>query len=438
MRSPEKRVFYVDVGGIPAHEVDNYMERITNKMKKTPFMDAQTGDYNLRYNIQNSLEDFIIPVRGANQNTKIDTLKGLEYNGIEDVNFLRDEMLAALKVPKAFFGFEKDLSGKATLAAEDIRFARTIERVQKVLVSELYKIALVHLYTQGFTGESLTNFEVKLSTPSIIFEQEKVALLKEKVDLAAQMKDSQLFSSDYIYENIFDMSEDQYMEERDLVREDTKRAFRVAQIENEGNDPAKSGTTYGTPHDLASMYGRRSVSTPKGGSSGELPQGYSEMEPKWGEPGPEGGRPREKASLYGTNDNYHPENSHVLPALIRRIILANKKYEPTVTIWGTGTPRREFMHVDDLADACFFLLQNYDEAGILNIGWGEDVSIKEIAELIAAEVGFKGSLVFDTTKPDGTPRKLLDTSKINNLGWKPSITLKEGIRRTIAEVADKF
>ena len=101
-------------------------------------------------------------------------------------------------------------------------------------------------------------------------------------------------------------------------------------------------------------------------------------------------------NLYGTNDNYHPENSHVLPALIRRIILANKNNEPTVTIWGTGTPRREFMHVDDLADACFFLLQNYNEAGILNIGWGEDVSIKEIAELIAAEVGYKGSLVFDT------------------------------------------
>ena len=143
-------------------------------------------------------------------------------------------------------------------------------------------------------------------------------------------------------------------------------------------------------------------------------------------------------NLYGTNDNYHPEHSHVLPALIRRIILANKNNEPTVTIWGTGTPRREFMHVDDLADACFFLLQNYNEEGILNIGWGEDVSIKEIAELIAAEVGYKGSLVFDTTKPDGTPRKLLDTTKINNLGWKPSITLKEGIRKTIAEVADKF
>ena len=143
-------------------------------------------------------------------------------------------------------------------------------------------------------------------------------------------------------------------------------------------------------------------------------------------------------NLYGTNDNYHPENSHVLPALIRRIILAKKNNDPKVVIWGTGTPRREFMHVDDLADACYFLLKNYNEAGLVNIGWGEDVSIKEIAMLIAAEVGYTGALEFDTTKPDGTPRKLLDTTKINNLGWKPFIMLQEGIKRTVGEVKDKF
>jgi GDP-L-fucose synthase len=143
-------------------------------------------------------------------------------------------------------------------------------------------------------------------------------------------------------------------------------------------------------------------------------------------------------NLYGTNDNYHPENSHVLPALIRRIIVAKKNNEPFVNIWGTGTPRREFMHVDDLADACYFLLQNYNQAGLVNIGWGEDVTIKELAESIAAEVGYTGSLEFDTTKPDGTPLKLMDTNKINNLGWKASIKLKEGIIRTILEVHDKF
>ena len=143
-------------------------------------------------------------------------------------------------------------------------------------------------------------------------------------------------------------------------------------------------------------------------------------------------------NLYGTNDNYHPENSHVLPALIRRIFLAKKNNEPSVTIWGTGTPRREFLHVDDLADACYFLLQNYNEQGLVNIGCGTDVSIKELAELIVAEVGFEGQLVFDTTKPDGTPRKLMDTTKINNLGWSPVIDIKSGLKKTILEVKDKF
>jgi GDP-L-fucose synthase len=138
-------------------------------------------------------------------------------------------------------------------------------------------------------------------------------------------------------------------------------------------------------------------------------------------------------NLYGTNDNYHPENSHVLPALIRKIILAKKNNEANVTIWGTGTPRREFLHVDDLADACYFLLQNFNEQGLVNIGCGTDVSIKELAELIVAEVGYEGQFLFDKTKPDGTLRKLMDTSKINNLGWVPSIDLKEGIKKTVLE-----
>jgi GDP-L-fucose synthase len=143
-------------------------------------------------------------------------------------------------------------------------------------------------------------------------------------------------------------------------------------------------------------------------------------------------------NLYGTNDNYHPENSHVLPALIRRIILAKKNNEPNVVIWGTGTPKREFLHVDDLADACYFLLQNYNEQGLVNIGCGTDVSIKELAELIVSEVGYEGQLIFDSTKPDGTPRKLMDTTKITNLGWSPLIHLEEGIKKTILEVKDIF
>jgi GDP-L-fucose synthase len=143
-------------------------------------------------------------------------------------------------------------------------------------------------------------------------------------------------------------------------------------------------------------------------------------------------------NLYGTNDNYHPENSHVLPALIRRIVLAKKNNELTVTIWGTGTPRREFLHVDDLADACYFLLQNYNEHGLINIGCGTDISIKELAELIVDEVGYNGKLVFDTNMPDGTPRKLMDTRKINSFGWYSSISLDNGIKRTVSEVYNQF
>jgi len=143
-------------------------------------------------------------------------------------------------------------------------------------------------------------------------------------------------------------------------------------------------------------------------------------------------------NLYGTNDNYHPENSHVLPALIRRIILAKKNNEPSVTIWGTGTPRREFLHVADLADACYFLLQNYNEQGVVNIGSGVDISIKELADLIASEVEYEGKINFDNTMPDGTPKKLMDTSKINKLGWKYKYKLRNGIKNLIEEVKDKF
>jgi hypothetical protein len=200
-------------------------------------------------------------------------------------------MLAALKVPKAFFGFEKDLTGKATLAAEDIRFARTVERIQRIVLSELYKMALVHLYTQGFDGEALSNFELTLSTPSIIYEQEKVALWKEKIALAKDVQDSKLMPSDWIYDKIFQFSEDQYDEYRDLVAEDMKRTFRFSQIENEGNDPAKSGKSYGTPHDLASLYGKGRTGM---NVDGPVPPGYDEKAPV--------GRPKEKASIVGTQD----------------------------------------------------------------------------------------------------------------------------------------
>ncbi len=137
-------------------------------------------------------------------------------------------------------------------------------------------------------------------------------------------------------------------------------------------------------------------------------------------------------NLYGPGDNFDLQNSHVLPALIRRFHEAAERGDATLAVWGTGTPRREFLHVDDLADAVVHLLKTYDGEPIVNIGWGEDVTIKELAEMVAAATGFKGRLVFDASKPDGTPRKLLDTSRLTSMGWKPKISLKDGIEQTYA------
>jgi hypothetical protein len=654
-RSPDRRIFYINVGSIPPNEVENFMQKTISTMKRTPLVDQKTGEYNLKYNMQNLLEDFYIPVRGNDTTTKVDTTPGLTYDGIEDVEYLRDKLFAALKVPKAFMGYEKDLcispdtliplldgrtitaqeiineynegkknyvysldeitqnivpgeiewagftrmntqtikvwldngeyiqctpdhlfltrnnewkeaqnliegeslmplylqkstnksingytqvynpstgkyeyvhrlvanyyglkqdkkvihhkdfnklnnnpenldcsmdfwehskyhanhnqntlqkwikengasrkgfvknpigickgckntfdkiklqsskrnniycsddckkinwvkkhnisidillekakestnfkelkqklnikdystlrkaiknhgfkihefiienmpkahsniyfmnqypetnqfyidtfnpkhnewkqkysyknhkvskiewvdenidtcdltitkyhnfgtsagviihnSGKATLAAEDIRFARTIDRIQRIALSELYKIALVHLYTQGYQGDDLTNFELNLTTPSIIYDQEKIELLQKKVDLAEKMMETNLFPTDFIYENLFHFSEDQYNEYRDLIAEDQKRNFRFSQIKEEGNDPKVTGQSYGTPHDLASLYGQgRMYSNPT-----NVPDGYGEDIKL--------GRPKEKSTTSNTQNN---------------------------------------------------------------------------------------------------------------------------------------
>ena len=291
VRAPEKRIFYINVGNIPPAEVETFMQKTVSKMKRTPYMDQQTGEYNLKYNMQNMLEDFYIPIRGNDTATKIDTTPGLQYDGIADVEYLREKLFAALKVPKAFMGYEADVEGKATLASQDIRFARTIERIQRILISELQKIALVHLYTQGYKDESLTNFELSLTTPSIIYDQERVALMTEKMTLAQSMLDSKIIPTDWIYENIFHFSADEYDEYRDLVKQDQKRNFRLSQIEAEGNDPLETGKSYGTPHDLASLYGLgRTQSDP-----GNVPDGYDEKNPL--------GRPKEKLTNRGKQEN---------------------------------------------------------------------------------------------------------------------------------------
>jgi hypothetical protein len=238
MRAPEKRVFKIDIGNINPQEVDNYMQKIINKMKKTPFVNKDTGDYNLKYNIQNLTEDFFLPVRGGDSGTSIENLAGLEYAAIEDIDYLKAKLFAALKVPKAFLGYEEDVNGKATLAAQDVRFARTIERIQRTVVSELYKIAIVHLAAQGIDDSEMTNFQLTLTNASTIYEQEKVNLWSEKTRLASDIKGMNMLSTDWVYHNVFGMSEDEMDTERAKMILDLKDRFRYNSIEQQGQDPA--------------------------------------------------------------------------------------------------------------------------------------------------------------------------------------------------------
>ena len=241
MRAPEKRVFKIDVGNIPPREVEQLMQRIINKMKKIPVIDQKTGEYNLRYNVESVTEDYFLPVRGGDTGTEIDTLPGLSNNDqIDDIEYLRNKLMASLRIPKAFLGYEEGLAGgKATLAAEDVRFARTIERLQKIVVSELTKIGIVHLYSQGFNDSDLINFDLELQNPSLIHEQEKMEHMNQQLELAEKAMDVKLFSRKWIYDNIFDFSDEEMLDVyRDIV-EDTKQKFRLEQIETEGSDPAE-------------------------------------------------------------------------------------------------------------------------------------------------------------------------------------------------------
>ena len=251
MRAPEKRIFKLDIGNIPPSEVDNYMQQVINKMKKAPVVDETTGDYNLKYNMQNITEDFFLPVRGGDSGTNIESLPGLTYEATEDIEYLKNKLLSALRIPKAFLGFEDQIGSKATLAAEDVRFARTIERIQRITLSELTKIAIVHLYAQGYQDSELTNFELTLTNPSTIYEQEKIELWNNKTSLAESMVRDGLLSTEWIYKNIFNFTEDQVKEMDEQIAFDYKTKFRRQQIEQEGNDPAKTGESQGTPSDLA-------------------------------------------------------------------------------------------------------------------------------------------------------------------------------------------
>ena len=209
IRSPERRVFYIDVGNIPPENIADYLEQAQTSLKRNAVIDKTTGQVDLRYNPLSVDEDYFLPVRGGDTGTRIDTLAGgSNTTAIEDVEYIQKKLFAALKIPKAYLGYDEDIGAKATLAQEDIRFSRTIQRIQKTIISELNKIAMIHLYTHGYTEESLLDFELKLSNPSSIAQQQKLELIRTKFDIASGMPEGYV-DREWVRKHILDLNDDE-------------------------------------------------------------------------------------------------------------------------------------------------------------------------------------------------------------------------------------
>jgi hypothetical protein len=209
IRSPERRVFYIDVGNIPPENIADYLEQAQSSLKRNAVINKSTGQVDLRYNPLSVDEDYFLPVRGGESGTRIDTLAGgSNTTAIEDVEYIQKKLFSALKIPKAYLGYDEDIGAKATLAQEDIRFSRTIQRIQKTIISELNKVAMIHLYTCGFTDEDLLNFELKLSNPSSIAQQQKLELIRTKFEIASSAPES-VVDREWIRKHILDLTDDE-------------------------------------------------------------------------------------------------------------------------------------------------------------------------------------------------------------------------------------
>ncbi len=234
VRSPERRVFYIDVGNMAAEDVEQYIEQVKTQMKRNQVIDEDSGRVDLRYNAMSVDEDFYIPIRGAASNTRIETLAGGQFTGdIDDVNYLRDKLFSALKVPKAYLAQSDAQEDKTTLSQKDIRFARTIQRLQRVIIAELEKMCIIHLYTLGYRNNDLLSFKLSLNNPSKIAELQELEHMRTKFDVAGTATDG-YFSKQWVYRNIFKISE----EEIDRIQvEQFTDAIQGAAIEEAGTVP---------------------------------------------------------------------------------------------------------------------------------------------------------------------------------------------------------
>jgi len=237
IRSPERRVFYIDVGNIPPENIADYLEQAQTSLKRNAVIDKSTGQVDLRYNPLSVDEDYFLPVRGGDTGTRIDTLAGgSNTTAIEDVEYIQKKLFAALKIPKAYLGYDEDIGAKATLAQEDIRFSRTIQRIQKTIISELNKIAMIHLYIHGYTDEALLDFELKLSNPSSIAQQQKLELIRTKFEIAGQAPEG-FVDKEWIRKHIIDLNDDEIARiekgrEKDKIRDMELEGVQLPQKDN--------------------------------------------------------------------------------------------------------------------------------------------------------------------------------------------------------------
>jgi len=237
-RAPERRVFYVDVGNIPPRDVDSYMQNARDKLKRIAVTQESNGNLDMRYNPESILEDFFIPVRG-DRGSRIETLPGGENAAaIEDIEYLQNKLFISLGVPKSYLTAEEDLSGKSTLAQEDIKFARTIQRIQKIVVSELAKISLVHLYLRGYDESSIYNFDLRLTNPSTVTEMMHLELMGNRFSTANDMADSPLLSLDYIQREVLKLSVSEIVDINLQIEKEAQNAHIIEQLKmGEQPDP---------------------------------------------------------------------------------------------------------------------------------------------------------------------------------------------------------
>jgi len=239
-RAPERRVFYVDVGNIPPKDVEGYMQNARDKLKRVPVTSETNGQIDLRYNPESILEDFFIPVRG-DRGSRIETLPGGENAAaIEDIEYLQNKLFISLGVPKSYLTAEADLSGKSTLAQEDIKFARTIQRIQKIVVSELAKISLIHLYLRGYDESSIYNFDLRLTNPSTITEMMHLDLMDKRFSTAREMAESDIISAYYVQKNVLKLSDNDISRMRIEQEKEAVAKSIIEKLEG-GEDPGAPG-----------------------------------------------------------------------------------------------------------------------------------------------------------------------------------------------------